>query len=414
VTLFGSSRKIVGALWALAFAFVTLHAQTFSERGYLETRLTLYPETAQNDSGHAVFESLLRYEPSWKPKPWFKLNASFDARVDTHDQVDRSLHPNWPDRSIERPALSVRRLSAIVSHGKFTAEIGKQFVRWGKADILNPTDRFAPKDFLSVIDTQVLAITAARLTYNTGSDSFDFVWQPFFTPSRTPLLDQRWTVLPATLDGVALHDSGSVIPGRSSFGGRWNHVGAGYEFSLSYYDGFNHLPLFDASLGVTGIDLRRVYPSLRLYGGDAAIPLRWFTVKTEIAWFSSPKNQEDEYVLYVLQFERQIRELTLVGGYAGDVITSRSGALQFSPERGFARAFLERAMYQIDPNRSVSLDVDVRQNGRGSFVRFEYSHAFGQHWRATAGFAWLRGSEGDFLGQYHRNSHGILALRYSF
>lgn len=409
--------SLFGRIGLLACVFLfrsTLHPQTFSQRGFLDTTLTLYPQTAPNDTGHAIVTTLLRYEPTWTPQPWLKLNASFDARADTHDQVERTLHLDWQDRSLERPALSIRRLSAILKRDKFTAEIGKQFVRWGKADILNPTDRFAPKDFLSVVDPEVLAITAARVTYSSGSNSFDAVWQPRFTPSRTPLLNQRWTVVPATLNQFQLNDLGSTFPGRSSFGARWNHNGPGYEYSLSYFDGFNHLPLFTGILAPNGIDFRRTYPSLRLYGGDAAVPLRWFTVKTEAAWFTSPKNQEDEYVLYVVQLERQIHDLTLVGGYAGEVVTSHGSGLQFSPERGFARAFLGRAMYQIDSNRSLIADFDVRQNGRGSFVRFEYSHAFGQHWRATTGFAWLRGDQSDFLGQYHRNSHGILALRYSF
>ena len=144
------------------------------------------------------------------------------------------------------PALSLREFNATISKGKLTAEFGKQFIRWGKADILNPTDRFAPKDFLSVTDPGFLAVTAARVIYDTGSDSFDLVWQPRFTPSRTPLLDQRWTVLPESLDDVPLHDLGSEFPGRSSFGGRWNHMGSGYEVSASFYDGFNSLPIFQA------------------------------------------------------------------------------------------------------------------------------------------------------------------------
>ena len=33
---------------------------------------------------------------------------------------------------------------------------------------------------------------------------------------------------------------------------------------------------------------------------------------------------------------------------------------------------------------------------------------------STAGFALIRGRESDFLGQYHRNSHAIVSVRYSF
>ena len=400
--------------WALLPAI--LCAQNFNQRGFIETDLSLYPETAPNDSGQVVDDDLFRYEASYKALPWLRLAGAFDARFDTHQEVERTAHLDWQDRSLQRPALSLREFNATITKGKLTADFGKQFIRWGKADILNPTDRFAPKDFLTVTDPDFLAVLAARVTYDTGADSFDFVWQPRFTPSRTPLINERWTVLPQAVDGVALVDLGSEFPGRSAFGARWNHIGSGYEFSASFYDGFNSLPDFQSEPSAVQdtIDFVRTYPALRLYGADAAVPLRWVTIKTEAAYYTSPDRQQDEYVIYVLQFERQIKEVSIVAGYAGDAITARTPTLQFSPELGFARAILAHAQYTIDSNRSVAVDTAVRQNGRGSWLRAEYSQALGQHWRATAGYSWIRGDQDDFLGQFHRNSFALLALRYSF
>ena len=391
-------------------------AQSLTQRGFLETDLTIFPQTTPNDSGQVVNESLLRYEASFKARPWLRFAEAIDARFDTHQQVERALHLDWQDRSLRRPALSVRELNATLSKGKLTAEFGKQFIRWGKADILNPTDRFAPKDFLSVTDAGFLAVTAARVVYDIGADSADLVWQPRFTPSRTPLFNERWTVLPAELSAIKLRDFGSVFPGRSSFGARWNHIGSGYEVSASFYDGFNYLPIFQArpEASPSVIDFRRLYPALRLYGADSAIPLHWFTVKTEAAYYTSPDARQDEYLIYVVQLERQIKELSIVAGYAGDAVTSYSRTLQFSPERGFARAVLAHAQYTIDSNRSLDVDAAIRQNGHGNWLRSEYSQAIGQHWRATVGFTWIRGNANDFLGQYHRNSFALLALRYSF
>jgi len=401
----------VGRVLAALMLGGALLGQTFTQRGFIETGLTLYPETAPNDSSHAVDDSLFRYEASYKARPWLRISGSFDAEFDTHEQVERAAHLDWQDRSLRRPLLSLRELKATLSRGRLTAEFGKQFIRWGKADLLNPTDRFAPKDFLSVTDTRFLAVTAARAIYDTGANSIDLVWQPRFTPSRTPLIDQRWTVLPEGLAGVALNDLGSRFPGRSSFGARWNHIGAGYEVSLSFYDGFNSLPLFQA---VAGDSFQRAFPALRLYGGDAAVPLTWFTVKAEAAYYTSPDKQQDEYVIYVIQFERQIKEFAIVAGYAGDAVTSYTPGLQFSPELGFARAVLAHTQYTIDSTRTVAGDAVVRQNGQGSLLRTTYSQTIGQHWRVTTGFVWIRGNTNDFLGQYHRNSYGLLTLRYSF
>ena len=393
-----------------------LLAQNFEQRGFLENQALVYPQSASNDPGHVVASVLLRWEASYRFAPWFKLSGSFDARADSHQQTDRIARVDLDDRSIARPAFSLRRLSATLHKGKVTAELGRQFIRWGKTDILNPTDRFAPKDYLSsVVDSDFLGVTAARLTLAGAANSVDLVWQPWFTPSRTPLLNQRWTVIPPEVSSVAILDGGARYPGGSQLGARWNHLGAGYEYSLCFFDGRNNLPLFSATFNAAtnAATLQRYYPELRLYGGDAAIPLPWITLKSEAAYFTSTTPNADEYVLYVVQLERQVKEWSFVGGYAGEVVTRSTGnPLQFAPDRGFARSFVGRAALTINANRSLSVDAAAR--AAGSFARFEYSQTFGQHWRATGGVAWIRGDMADFLGQYHRNSYGLLAIRYSF
>jgi len=231
---------------------VTLFAQQFEQRGFIENRTVVYPQTAPNDSGHVVDELLFREEASYKFAPWLTLNGSFDARTDSHRQTARDWVVDADDRSIQRPAFSLRRLSATIHRGKVTAEVGRQLIRWGKTDILTPTDRFAPRDYLSsVVDTDFLGVSAARVTYESGGDTIDLVWQPWFTPSRTPLLNQRWTALPPQAEGVSIVDGGAHYPGGSQYGARWNHIGSGYEYSLCFFDGNQNLPSFNAALGPT-------------------------------------------------------------------------------------------------------------------------------------------------------------------
>ncbi len=395
---------------------LTLLAQNFEQRGFIENRALFYPQAAPNDSARAVDQTLFRWEASYKVAPWLKFNGSFDARADTHRQVDRELRVDLDDRAMQRPALSLRELNATIHKGKVTAELGRQIIRWGKTDILTPTDRFAPRDYLSsVVDSDFLGVTAARVTVAGASDSLDIVWQPWFTPSRTPLLNQRWTALPPELNGVAIIDAGARYPGRGQYGARWNHIASGYEYSLSYFDGFNSLPLFDAQFDprTAAVRAQRFYPSMRMYGGDTAIQLPWVTVKGEAGYFTTTTSGAQDYILYVIQLERQVKEWSFVGGYAGEAVTrGADNPLSFTPDRGFAKSFVGRAALTIDVNRSLAVETAVRP--AGSFVRFEYSQMFGQHWRATPGIAWIRGGAADFLGQYRRNSYLSLAVRYSF
>ena len=64
---------------------------------------------------------------------------------------------------------------------------------------------------------------------------------------------------------------------------------------------------------------------------------------------------------------------------------------------------------------SVALETSKGQfSGNGFYGKAEYSQTAGQHWRVTMTGVAIAGHSDDFLGQYRRNSHAALALRYSF
>lgn len=379
-------------------------AQTVTQRGFAEVSGFVYPQQAPNDPTQLVGDFLLRDEVFVKPSSWLQFAGGLDLRANSHDQVEDDWRVGFDDRTIRRPRLAVRRASATIARGAFSVEAGKQFIRWGRTDIVTPTDRFAPRDFLNVFDNEFLAVTGVRGTARRGDDTIEAVWTPRFTPSRVPLLDQRWTVLPegASVPIAALP---RTLPDGSQVGVRWNHTGAGIDWSASYFDGFNYLPNVDRGL---------TYPSIRMYGADAAMPTRLVTLKAEAGYFTSSTPGTDEYVLYVLQVERPIGEWVLVGGYAGEAVTERRALLTFAPDRGMARSLVGRASYTIDVNRSFAFEAAVRTAGGGEYAKLEYSQARGAHWRTTVAAVGVAGHSDDFLGQYRRNAHATAAVRYSF
>jgi len=415
---------------ALLFCASSVAAQPVSQRGFVEGRGIFFPQTAPNDDTQALADALVREELFVKPSPWIQFAAGVDLRANSHDQVEDEWRLDFGDRGTRRPRAALRRLTATLTRGGFTLDVGKQFIRWGRADVLNPTDRFAPRDFLNVIDTDFLPVLAVRPSWQVGKETFEGVWAPRFTPSRLPLFNQRWTVLPADVQTIPIVDAGAYFPKRSEFGVRWNHAGERFETALSYFDGYNHLPNINSrllpsplanglsALGLqplpAAIELSRVYPDLRSYGGDFAIPTTRLTLKGEATYFTSPSSTNEEYVLYVFEVERQTGEWVLVGGYAGEIVTSTRPTFPFAADRGIAKSFLGRASYTVDPRRTVAIEGAARQNGDGFYVKGEFSEAFGQHWRLTVTGVGITGDENDFLGEFHRNSHGSFALRFSF
>jgi hypothetical protein len=375
-------------------------AQTITQRGFVDGTLYLFPEQTLTDRTRVVGDLLVREEAFLKPAPWIQLAGGVDVRANTHDQVEGRWRVDFSDRTIERPRIAIRRAAATLTWRALTLDVGKQFVRWGKTDIVTPTDRFAPRDFLNVIDSEFLAVTGARGAVQVGGDTIEAAWVPRFTPSRLPLVHQRWTPLPVPFTPPR------DLPDGSQTGVRWSHVGSSLEYALAFFDGFNHLPNIERA----GF----VYPAIRMYGADAAAPTRWFTIKGESAYFTSSSPTTDEYVLYVVQLERQTGEWVLVGGYAGEVVTAHRALLTFAPDRGMTTSFVGRASYTVDVNRSVAAETAVRASGDGAYAKLEYSQAYGQHWRATLSAVAIAGHSDDFLGQYHQNSHATVTLRYSF
>ncbi len=159
---------IVRASWiaaALLLAHSTVLAQVVSHRGFIQARSVLYPQEAIGDDRQVLVEGLFRYEPTLRVAPWLRAFGGIDLRTDSWDQTDGELQPDFRDRGVLRPTVSIRRLSANINRGGLNLDLGKQFIRWGKTDILVPTDRFAPRDFLEVTNDEFLAVTGARLVY---------------------------------------------------------------------------------------------------------------------------------------------------------------------------------------------------------------------------------------------------------
>lgn len=410
-----SGRAAALALTALPLLPSTLLAQGVAHRGFIQARSVLYPQEAPGDDRQVLVEGLVRYEPTVRMAPWLRAFGGIDLRTDSWDQTDGEWQPDFRDRGVLRPTVSIRRLSATINRGGLNLDLGKQFIRWGKTDILVPTDRFAPRDFIEVTNDEFLAVTGARLVYEASRHTFDVVWIPWFTPSRAPLPGSRWFPLPEIPDLPPLTTTAD-FPEGSQLGIRWSFVSDRYEFSLSIYDGFNHLPTVvpEVRNEPLRVELLRIYPDMRMYGGDIVVPLPWLTIKGEAGYFRNPDHRTDEYVLYVVQVERQTGEWVLVGGYAGEAVTEQRTSITFAPDRGLTHAFVGRAAYTLDPNRSIAFDGVQRDNGDGTWLRVEYSQAFRAHWRGTVTGTVIMGKRTDFLGQYDRNSHITTSLRYSF
>ena len=89
---------MIRVLLAILLVATTCCAQTYTQRGFLQTESTFYPQEGANDSAHAAGESLFRYEGFYNPTQPLQLAGALDFRIDTHRQVARDFMLSWQDR----------------------------------------------------------------------------------------------------------------------------------------------------------------------------------------------------------------------------------------------------------------------------------------------------------------------------
>ncbi|HVY36780.1 MAG TPA: hypothetical protein VHM31_02565 [Polyangia bacterium] len=142
----------------------------------------------------------------------------------------------------------------------FDVRVGKQYMTWGRADGINPTDLINGNDLTALVvddSDRKLGSWVLRATKQLGSSSVSALWLLNFVPSVIPL--------PPVGGGISLSRE---VPAAGLRQGavKVERTGGYVDASLCYFDGFDHTP--DMRLAGTAVTL--FYPRLRVVGGDVA------------------------------------------------------------------------------------------------------------------------------------------------
>ncbi|HEY3128726.1 MAG TPA: DUF1302 family protein [Acidobacteriota bacterium] len=408
-------------------------------QGFWENRGYLYFRVPHQEDSRAEGDSHVQWKTHFKLKH-FSCTATPELWIDSRHQIDRRS-ASLSDRTDQRPALGFSELYLDVPVGNLDLRIGKQQIIWGRADGWNPTDNVTSFDYLDLIDNERLGTTAVRVRRYFGSSSLDLVWTPLFTPTRLPLLHGRWFPLPQGLPTfpVAFRSSVRLPPStfaNSQFAARWDRTQQGWDYSLSYFKGWNDLAAFTPTLSnftplpspsrpVT-VDLARSFRRLEVMGGDFAATPHGIGVRGEMAFFRPESKENDSalvddrnYMQYALGADKHYGEWFLLGEILGDSSfghsqsNSQAGRFRF-PDRGLGHSLLGRVERTINPWSSFRVTTIIRFSGHGFLLQPAYQYQVSQAWKAEAGILILGGNSDDFLGQYRDNTRLYVKLRKSF
>jgi hypothetical protein len=368
-----------------------------------------------------------------------RLHGSWDGRLDTHRDVDRGRWLDFSQRRLREPGGAVSELYVDAKLGRMDLRIGSQQIRWGRADGFNPTDNAVPYGYLDLFSDARIAVPAAKADLYTGKARFEAAWIPFFTPTRLPLLGQRWFPhLPATVRAapepgaepvdvdLVYREGARRFPARTLANGQWgvryNQLVPRAEFSVSYFDGFDDLPLFRTSAVADRgaarpraiVVLDREYHRVRIVGADFASSLSRFGIRGEAAYFARSAPNQRDYALFVFGIDRAWGDWSTIVQLAGQHAPVAEGAAPVFPELGMRSTLLFRIERTLSPAASFEVKGAARLRDGDFMLRPLYTRSLSNRWRLRLGATLIGGPEEGFFGQYRDSSRAELELRYTF
>lgn len=159
----------------------------------------------------------------------------------------------------------------------FDLRLGKQRIAWGTADKLNPTDNLNSDDFSDLINfTEKIPTWAAMGTYYIGDFTLSGVWLPNVVPILLPrkgaslfLGDQP----PGVRDSLSLP---AHSPGNSMYAFKLSSRICGWDYSLSYFNGYDDIPILNRTDlkfnndGTPSASIELGFPKMQVFGLDFA------------------------------------------------------------------------------------------------------------------------------------------------
>ena len=172
--------------------------------------------------------------------------------------------------------------------------IGRQVIAWGTADKINPTSNLSPYDFEDFFDFGAkLGVNALRATYTRDPWSLEVDLVPVFTPATLP--PAGWSAgflgFPGATAGIPLHLRVSIPSPEiqnTQLGLKLSTTLLDWDLSLSYYRGFDGLPLPDTLLmtpNPPALQVHLRYPKIQVVGADVAGALGSVGLWAEAALF---------------------------------------------------------------------------------------------------------------------------------
>ncbi|MGH7308853.1 MAG: hypothetical protein ACREK6_09185 [Candidatus Rokuibacteriota bacterium] len=390
-----------------------------------------------NDDRNFRNEGILQIGWERRLASWADARIVGEGRIDDYQYAD-DVYFYVPEDNEHRSYLALKE--AVLGFQKHPVKLtlGKQFFAWGTADGYNPTDNLNPYDYLDPIDREKLAVYSVAAQFTAGPTSLTLVLVPLFTPSRVPLATTRW-VPPLPEDIAALTESRDLPPntaGNMQYGARLRGTVAGWDLSVSYFEGFEPTPVIKQTTAVVAPGVKTptftpVFTRLRVAGFDFSTTFGKLEVHGEAAAKFVVRDGRDDRLQWIAGVNytwdelglRWLDRIHLIAEYAREeVFASDSGSEVLDlddrfalPNNAFRDAAIGRLLFHFDD--ATELEIGGTVNFEGSvnhYLKAALTHKATDALHVTVGVDLFNGPRDTFWGRWRDNDRLYMFLKYLF
>jgi len=324
--------------------------------------------------------------------------------------------------------------------GNLNLKLGKQVIRWGKGDQINPTDNFTPEDLTEYVNLRraerKIPIWMTKVNYSLYPYRLEAIWIPIFVPSLVPYSLSDW-------ESYYHHYYRSSVlfnlerPERP--GQYFNSPVAAlklikntsnYDISLSYAYHYDEFPTFHVSSPLRRIGIFDGYDVYQRYHRQHTIGSDFETLIGKIGlWSEFAYTFGDYFVSYAAKHSDAAVKKDVLNGVMGadytfknDIYVNAQYIMQYIPGREsqmasrryedhilcrVSRQFFNDNLLLQASTRIFFIDTDYYYN-----LKCEYKVT---DWlKLTLGYDYYFGEKVGTLGQYDDNDQFYAKVKISF
>lgn len=338
----------------------------------------------------------------------------FNARTGIHDQgLAQTQH------------IQLREAFLESDIAQLNLRLGRQIIAWGRADRINPTDYFSPRDFT------VLAIEDEEQRSGINAAVLRYISQDAYNVSAVVTQFEAHRLPKNSLTSSSLQHKSTNAP---EWGMKIDRIGEGVDWSVSYFNGYEKFPRYRIDLNQlrtsNSIRLLHDYEKIQSIGSDFALAKEEWTMRGEWSYSRSACSG-------CIQSERQVRRATIGAdrniGDSGNINIQifsifRDLALQANlpimPNKINAHLnrlnsefsekewgiTLRMAQHFLNERLKLELSTIIDISNKSSIVRPRVSYAISDAVKLQLGIDYFRGEPDSYFGSRIKNKTGFIEM----